>query len=70
MNKTFLPQISNAISSHLSPHQFGVVIKGRCEIMLKRIWATLKDHLDWVVLQVDVANAFNIIFQELHATSE
>jgi uncharacterized membrane protein len=36
------------------------------------IRATLDVHLDWVVLQVDIANAFNfisrkVIFKKLHA---
>ncbi len=40
--------------------------------MMHDIWRTLDVHLDWVVLQVDFANAFNIIshkviFQELCA---
>jgi hypothetical protein len=29
--------------------------------MVHNIWATLNVHLDWVVLQVDIANAFNIV---------
>jgi hypothetical protein len=38
------------------------------------IRVALNVHLDWVVLQVDIANAFNIvyykvIFQELHVAS-
>jgi hypothetical protein len=39
-----------------------VVIKRGSEAVVHGIWAALDVHLDWVVLQVDVANAFNIVF--------
>jgi hypothetical protein len=42
-------------------HQFGVAIKGRCEAVVHGIWVILNIHLNWVVLHVDVANAFNTI---------
>jgi hypothetical protein len=29
--------------------------------MVYGIWATLDAHTNWVVLQVDIANAFNVI---------
>jgi hypothetical protein len=44
---------------HFNPHQFGVVTCGKCEIMVCGIEAMLDLHLDWVVLQMDVRNAFN-----------
>lgn len=63
----------SAVSSHLSPYQFGVMVKGGCEAMVHGIRIILYAHFDWVVLQVDIVNAFNIglckvIFQELWAT--
>ncbi len=74
MSRTFCFQFHNAFAVHLSPHQFGVAIKGAYEVVVHKIWASLNVHLDWVVLQVDIVNAFNnvfhkIIFQELRATS-
>jgi hypothetical protein len=29
--------------------------------MVYDIWATLDVHLDWVVLEVDITNVFNIV---------
>jgi hypothetical protein len=48
----------------LLPHQFGVVIKGGCEVMVHGIQVILNVHLDWVVLQVDVVNAFHSILRK------
>jgi len=39
-----------------------VVIKRGSEAVVHGIWVALDVHLDWVVLQVDVANTFNIFF--------
>jgi len=49
------------LASHLLLRQFGVVVKGGCEVMVHGIQAILSVHLDWVVLQVDVVNAFHSI---------
>jgi hypothetical protein len=46
---------------HFSPHQFGVTIHDESEIMVHGVWAMSHLHLDWVVLQVDVHNAFNLM---------
>jgi hypothetical protein len=46
---------------HLSPYQFEVVVGGGYEVVLHGIWATLDAHFDWVVLHVDIVNAFNTI---------
>jgi hypothetical protein len=43
------------------PYQFGVVICGRKETLVRSIWTMLDLHPNWVVLQVDVHNAFNSI---------
>jgi len=46
---------------HLLLHQFGVAVRGICEVVVHSIQAILNVHLDWVVLQVDMVNAFNSI---------
>jgi len=61
VNRTFYFKFRDAFATHLSPHQFGVAIKGGCEIMVHNIPITLDIHFDLVVLQVDITNAFNII---------
>jgi hypothetical protein len=53
-----------------NPHQFGVMTHDKCETMVHSVQGMLNLHLDWVVLQVNVHNAFNLvsrstIFQEL-----
>jgi hypothetical protein len=72
VNKVLCFQLWDVFSFHLSFHQFGVVIKGRCEVVVHIIRVVLNVHPDWVVLQVDVVNIFNFmlhkaIFQKLHA---
>jgi hypothetical protein len=54
---------------HFSPHKFGVTTKGGYEIVIHYIRCTLELHLNWVVPQLDMANAFKsvlrgVIFQE------
>ncbi len=73
MNRVLCLQFCDVFVFHLSPYQFEVVVGGGYEVVLHGIWATLDAHLDWVVLHVDIANAFNTIsrktiFQELRAT--
>jgi hypothetical protein len=51
-------------SSHLSPHQFGVVVRGGCETMVHDIQFILDVHHDWVVLQVDAVNTFHSILRK------
>jgi hypothetical protein len=51
-------------SSHLSSHQFSVVIKGGCEARAHDIQIALDVHPNWVVFQVDIMNAFNSIFHK------
>jgi hypothetical protein len=46
---------------HFNFHQFDVTICGRCETVVHGIWVMLDLHLDRVVLQVDVRNAFNSV---------
>jgi len=52
-------------------HQFKVKTKGECEAIIHGIRCTLDLHPNWVVFQLNMANAFNfvsrgVIFQELH----
>jgi hypothetical protein len=66
-------QFCEAFATHFSPHQFGVVTKGGCETIIHGIKCILDLHPNWVVLQLDVANTFNlvskgVIFQELCTT--
>jgi hypothetical protein len=55
---TLCLQIYETFATHFSPHQFGIATKGGCEIVIHDNKCTLDLHLDWVVLQLDVANEF------------
>jgi hypothetical protein len=64
-------QFHEAFATHFCPHQFGVEIKGGYEAVIHDIRCTLDLHLDWIVIQLDIRNAFNlvlrgVIFQKLH----
>jgi hypothetical protein len=37
------------------------VVKEGCKVVVHGIWAILDAHLDWVVLYIDIVNAFNTI---------
>jgi hypothetical protein len=70
MSRVLCLQFCDAFAFHLSPYQFGVVVKRGCEAMVYGIWAILDAHHNWVVFQVNIMNAFNTIscktiFQEL-----
>ncbi len=57
-------------TEHFSLHQFGVTICGGCDTMVYGVWVMLDLHPYWMVLHVDVRNAFYAvlrlaIFQEL-----
>jgi hypothetical protein len=72
-NHTICFQCHEAFATHFSPHQFVVATKGDCEIVIHGVKCTLDLHLDWVVLQLDVANTFTLVskgvkFQEFRAT--
>jgi hypothetical protein len=67
-------QFHETFATHFSPHQFRIATKVGCEAIIHDIRCTLDLHLDWVVLQLDVAKAFNlvfkrVVFQKLHVTS-
>ncbi|KAL2634242.1 hypothetical protein R1flu_005721 [Riccia fluitans] len=57
-------QFWDALADHFSPLQFGVVMRGGCETIIHGLHATLDLHPDWVVLQVDIRNAFNTVSWE------
>ncbi len=50
VNMTFCLQFHDAFSTHLSPHQFGVTVRGGCEAIVHGIWATLNVHPNWMLL--------------------
>ncbi|KAL2608814.1 hypothetical protein R1flu_027387 [Riccia fluitans] len=63
-----------ALVDHFSPLQFGVAMRGGCETIIHGLRTTLDLHPDWVVLQVDIQNAFNTVsrealFCDLHAAT-
>jgi len=65
-------QFYETFAIHFSPHQFGISTKGGFKVVIHDIRCTLDLHFDWVILQLNVANAFNsvlkrVIFQKLHA---
>ncbi len=63
-------QFRDVFVTHFSPDQFEITIKGGCETIIHGIKCTLDLHPNWVVLQLNVINAFNlvsrgVIFQKL-----
>ncbi|CAI6006377.1 unnamed protein product [Closterium sp. NIES-64] len=59
----------------LASQQFGVGVTCGTEVVVRGVRRALADHPDWVVLQLDVANAFNSfhrdrMFQALQASLE
>jgi hypothetical protein len=56
-------QFCNTFVTHLSPHQFGIKAKKNCKKIIHDIKCILDLHLDWVILQLDVANAHNSMSQ-------
>ncbi len=67
---TLVIQFKNILVKHFSLHQFSVMTHDRCEIMVHGNWMMLDLDPNWVVLWMDVHNAFNLmswsaIFQEL-----
>jgi hypothetical protein len=56
-------QLQGLFQEHLSPHEFEVSTPRDYETIIFNIKALLDLHLDWVVMQVDVENAFNNVSQ-------
>lgn len=50
VSKALCLQFHDTFSIHLSPHQFGVGMRGRCKKMVHGIQVTLNAHPKWVVL--------------------
>ncbi len=65
VSKVSYLQFRDVFVFHLSPYQFGVVVKNGCEAVVHGIRATLDGHHDWVVLQIHIANAFNTISRKV-----
>jgi hypothetical protein len=63
VNKTLRLEFCDTFFVHLSPHQFGVVVKGGCKVVIHNVRVDLDVHLDWVVLSMDVVNALNTILK-------
>ena len=65
-------QTRGALARHLSPHQVGVGVKSGGEQVIHDLRAFLDVHPNWVVVNVDVSNAFNTlarapIFEEVRS---
>jgi hypothetical protein len=44
VSKDLCLQFHDVFAFHLSPYQFGVVVKSDCEVMVYGIWATMDAH--------------------------
>jgi hypothetical protein len=54
-------QFKDTFIEYFSPHQFGVTTLGGCKTMVHGVKATLNLYPKWVVLQMDVRNAFYLV---------
>jgi len=78
LNKRYVPKLESFVSiscpslviqfkdtfvKYFSSHQFGVTMLGGCKTMVHGVKATLNLQPKWVVLHVDVRNAFNLVFR-------
>ncbi len=63
MSRTLCLEFHETFFAHLSPHQFGVVVKGGYKAVVHSVRVDLDVHLDWVLLLVDVVNVFNTILK-------
>ena len=59
VGRAMVVQLRDALQHLLMPLQFGIAVPGGTEAVVLGIRADLQAHPDWVVLKVDVANAFN-----------
>jgi hypothetical protein len=59
-------QFYDTFATHLSLYQFKVTTKCDCEMVIHGIKCTLDLHPNWVVRELDVVNAFNLISQWSH----
>jgi hypothetical protein len=54
-------QFHNVFITHFSPHQFKVITKCGREAIIHSIKCTLNLHPNWVVFQLNITNAFNLM---------
>jgi hypothetical protein len=71
---TLCIQFCETFTTNFSLHQFRVATKSGCATIIHSIGCTLDLHLDWVVFQPDMVNAFNlmligVVFQKLRVTN-
>lgn len=59
ISRTISIQMQPTFVDHLYPYQFGVATLGGCEMVVHGLRSTLEVHPNLVVLQVNIANAFN-----------
>ncbi|KAL2650793.1 hypothetical protein R1flu_018921 [Riccia fluitans] len=57
-------QFRATFSDHFEPWQFGVATRGGCETIVHGLQAIVDLHPDWMVLQLDIQNAFNTVSRE------
>jgi hypothetical protein len=67
-------QFCNVFATHFSSHQYEVTTEGACEAIIHNIKCSLDFHPNWVILQLDMVDAFNlmskrVIFQKVCVTS-
>ncbi len=60
-SRAFCFQFHDVFTLHFLPHQFGVVVKDECEDVVHGVQIILDIHPNWVVLHVDIMNAFRSI---------
>ncbi|KAL2649812.1 hypothetical protein R1flu_017940 [Riccia fluitans] len=58
-------QYRDAFAAHFEPWQFAMATPDSCETIVHGLWATFDLHPDWIVLQIDIRNAFNTISREV-----
>jgi hypothetical protein len=63
INCSIILQFQGSFQKHLSPHQFKVLTPRGYETIPFGIRALLDLHPDWVLMQVNVENIFNSVFQ-------
>ncbi|KAL2643274.1 hypothetical protein R1flu_010861 [Riccia fluitans] len=57
-------QFRDAFAAHFEPWQFAVATRCGCETIVHGLQVTFDLHPDWLVLQIDIRNAFNTISRE------
>ena len=61
IGRAIVSQTRDALQSVFLPFQYGFAVPGGAEAVVHGIRAALTARPDWVILKVDVANAFNSI---------